>query len=385
MKKEKMLLTVLFLCLVLALSACAAGEKEAEVPLTESAPVHSTQTEAPEEEPAAEATGESAEASTEEQPPAVLGTWDGLTYALAGETLRCTDESGALQWEQPLGIAAIDQCIYISEAGMAESGLLFFAAEQKLGCVGADGTLYPASGASRVQGAVTALGHELFMNQYVTLTVQTQALSAPLRARFNTARMTWSWLDESGVAEDGSDLGTVFATAEDGLTELRAVSTPEGVSGLVVKDVRHKAGRYLGAFQGGLFLPDGDILAWTQDGLCSFAAADEYGQPLEWVVLQQGEVLLGVVYDEQADEALLAFAVGQTGERIYSIAHCRRGGRMERVVSTGISVSEGRLHFVFLQGGLLTVQADDSVNLTGERIAHFTYDTATSAVRDLSA
>ena len=129
MKKAKLLLPVLFLCLAMALSACAAGEKEAEVPLTENVPVHSTQAEAPEEEQAAESTGESAEASTEEQPPVVLGTWDGLTYALAGETLRCTDESGARQWEQPLGIAAIDQCIYISEAGMTEGGLLFFAAE----------------------------------------------------------------------------------------------------------------------------------------------------------------------------------------------------------------------------------------------------------------
>ena len=52
-------------------------------------------------------------------------------------------------------------------------------------------------------------------------------------------------------------------------------------------------------------------------------------------------------------------------------------------VSTGIAANTDQLHFLTLQDGLLTVQADTTVNLTGERRAHFIYDIAARTAQEI--
>lgn len=312
-----------------------------------------------------------------------LGTWEGLTYSLAQGELQCTDENGTRQWDAPVFAAGIQEWFYLPRLEMTGSDLLFFAAGQRVGCVRPNGEIF-LSAVSPVLGETLDWDHSVYGGRYVTLTLQTDASPVPLQARFDSFLMEWTWLDENGVAADGSDLWTTFGTAGNGLTELRAVNTPEGVSGLVLKDVRHSTGRYLGSFSWGAFLPDDSILAWTADRLCSFSAADGYAYPLEWTLPPQAGELLHAVYDASADGYLLIFAEGPTGQRVYSIVHCRHGGGVERIVSTGIPFAENHLHFFTLQDGLLTVRADDTVNLTGESLAHFVYDPAAQTVTDLS-
>ncbi|MBQ8612574.1 MAG: M56 family metallopeptidase [Oscillospiraceae bacterium] len=312
-----------------------------------------------------------------------LGTWENLTYAFVQGNLQCTDENGDLQWIQPVFSSTVEEWFYLPRLEMTGSDLFFFAAGQRVGCVRPNGEIF-LSAVSSVLGETLDWDHSVYGGRYVTLTLQTDASPVPLQARFDSFLMEWTWLDENGVATDGSDLWTTFGTAGDGLTELRAVNTPEGVSGLVLKDVRHSTGRYLGPFAWGTFLPDDSILAWTADRLCSFSAADGYAYPLEWTLPPQAGELLHAVYDASADSYLLIFAEGPTGQRVYSIVHCRHGGGVERIVSTGIPFTENHLHFFTMQDGLLTVRADDTVNLTGESLAHFVYDPAAQTVTDLS-
>lgn len=309
-----------------------------------------------------------------------LGTWEGLTYHFVQGELQSTDENGILQWKQPVFSPTIEKWFYLPRLEMTGSDLLFFAAGQQVGCIRPNGELYLAA-AFPASGDTLTLDHSIYQDRYVTLTMQTAALQTLVKARFDSFLMEWVRLDESGIAQDGSDLRESFGTMSDGLTELRRADTPEGVSGLVLKDIRHKAGRYLGDFTDGVLLPDDGIFAWTGDRLCRFSAADAYETPVEIPLPPDCQTPLRAVCDDGT--CYLLYLANTPQGSTYGIAHYRFDGGLTAAASTGIAAKERVLCFLTWQDGLLTVQEDTTVNLTGEHRAHFTYDPADQTVREI--
>lgn len=178
--------------------------------------------------------------------------------------------------------------------------------------------------------------------------------------------------------------GTVWGEMKDGLTELCSIAYADGTKGLAVKDIRHADGQFLGEFERGAVLPDDTVIAYTQEKLCSFSAADGYVQAEEWQLPAECGVLLHVEYDAASGSYLMVFdSMAQAGG-YYGIAHCRWGGSPDYITVTSIPVTEKQIHFVTLLDGLLTVEADTTVNLEGEMRAHFIYNIVTHEVCDLS-